>query len=372
MYKPLPYTFLRDCYPSRQFAQWLRGVFTPLLRRRMPTVYYSGFTHRFIPDFVSKYKKEYPYFVKLDIAKFYPSISHQELLVATQMAYKKLIASSFVPKKFKQEFLPQATAFLSRLPLQKVGLPLNSGVSKAWAPLIYVPILLDICKRYELKYVAFVDDFLLLCKDAHTATEVYAALLNGFNNLGLLLNLPKVQSGRLGTQSVEFCGWRFVGGYVGVQESKVQRFRDRIEMIVKRYRRKALNALIKKLNYQILGFGHYYKYGTVKRLYESLDVFISKTIYTHYLRNRVTVEKGAYKRFLKRNGLKELVGLLPTGVKTVTLLKKSTTVSKPKHYQVANDETVSSIPYLEKIIEQQKQMIGLLKDMRKIAKGFEW
>lgn len=371
MYKPLPYTLLRDGYPSRQFAQWLRGTFAPLLKRRMPSVFYAGFSHRFIPDFITRYKKDYPYYIRADFSKFYPSIRHKELIVATQLAYKGLISSSYVPRSFKQEFLPQAQAFLSTLPLDGVGLPLNSGVSKAWAPLIYIPLLLDISRRYDVRYIAFVDDLFFLCKDSHTATQVYTTLHNEARKLGLQLHPHKVNSGRMGSEAVDFCGWRFAGGYISICEEKVERFRTRIGDILRKYQAKPLHLLIKKLNDQILGFGHYYKYGQVKRLYEALDIYISKMVYQQYLRHRVRVVNGAYKRYLRQCGLKSLLELLPSIARKPK--KASSIVPQPraKNHPMHTEESLMSITYLEKLVEQQKQILGLLKDIRRVAIGFE-
>lgn len=136
--KALPYTVQQDSYPSKQFATWLREKFTPLLAKRLPTVLYGGFKQGFIPSFIQKHKKTHPYFVKVDIQKFYPSLSHHHLAVEGQIAYKHLLGLRYVPKSFKKHFLPALDRFFSDLPLQEQGIPLNSGVGKAIAPLIYV------------------------------------------------------------------------------------------------------------------------------------------------------------------------------------------------------------------------------------------
>ena len=109
------------------------------MAKRLPTVLYGGFKHGYVVDYIQKYKHEYPYFLKVDLAKFYPSISHHHLTVETQLAYKKLLGFNYVPKKFKKQLLPKLSHWFGTLPTQYQGVPLNSAMSKALAPLILVP-----------------------------------------------------------------------------------------------------------------------------------------------------------------------------------------------------------------------------------------
>lgn len=175
----------------------------------------------------------------------------------------------------------------------------------------------------------------------------------------------------MGSEAVDFCGWRFAGGYISICEEKVEGFRTRISDLLKKYQAKPLHLLIKKLNYQILGFGHYYKYGQVKRLYEALDIYISKKVYQHYLRARVRVVNGAYKRYLQQCGLKSLLGLLPSVAPKPKKSPIDVAKVRAKEAPMHTEESLMSIAYLEKLVEQQKQIIGLLKDIRRVAIGFE-
>ena len=137
--KPLPYWVQGDSYPTKQAAQWVRDTFKSLMAKRLPTVLYGGFKHGFIAQYIKKHKIEYPYFLKVDIQKFYPSLSHRHLTIEAQMAYKKLLGLPYVPKSFKKEFLPAVHHFFASLPITEQGIPLNSAMSKALACLIYVP-----------------------------------------------------------------------------------------------------------------------------------------------------------------------------------------------------------------------------------------
>lgn len=137
--KPAPYLAQQDSYPSAQAAKWVRETFKPLMAKRLPSVLYGGFKHGYVVDYVQKHKSEYSYFLKLDIDKFYPSISHHHISVETQLAYKKLLGFNYVPKKFKKQLLPKLNHWFSTLQTQYLGVPLNSAMSKALAPLMLVP-----------------------------------------------------------------------------------------------------------------------------------------------------------------------------------------------------------------------------------------
>ena len=100
---------------------------------------YGGFKHGFVAGYVQQHKKDYPYFLKIDIQKFYPSISHHHLRVETQLAYKKLLGLEYVPKKFKKQLLPALQTWFADMPTQYQGVPLNSAMSKALSPLLLVP-----------------------------------------------------------------------------------------------------------------------------------------------------------------------------------------------------------------------------------------
>lgn len=361
----LPYTLLKDDHPSKAYASWLREKFTALLKKRLPTVYYSGFKHSFVTQFIAQYKKNYPFVICLDIAKFYPSISHHQLIVQTQLAYKHLLGLDYVPSSFKKEFLPQAHFYLDRLPLEDQGLPLSSSVSKAWAPLLYVPLLLELKRKFSVKFIVFVDDFWLMCPDSHTMEEVYAYVHNGLRSLALSINHQKVCSGRLGSKEFFYLGYRFAGGYVSIEESRVTAFRDRITHYLKTHKKKPLRSIIKGINHKIRGFGHYYKYAQAKKHYEQLDTFITKTIYSLYLKNPYYIPHGAYRKYLYENGLASLSSIIRTNTKRTSAKSQPT----PHKYQKEPAQTLGLHPsdyqhYFEKLIEQNKQTLGLLKDIR--------
>ena len=354
---------LQESRQSREFAQWLRTKFTPLLRRRLPEVYYSGFRHSYIPDTINRYKNSYPYILRLDIAKFFPSIVHHHLIVQTQIAYKNLLGIGYVPKSFKKEFLPQAFAFIDQLRIDGIGLPITSAVSKAWSPLLYVSALLELKKRYDLRLLVFVDDFWFMCKDQETTERAYVYMVNYLRAIGHTIHPDKVQSGRVGSQPYYFCGYRLSGGHLNVAEDRVATFKEQIVQAIKTNVEKPLAVLIKLINTKIRGFGHYYKFAKVRRQYEILDGYICKHMYLLYLKNRVSIPKGAYRKFLYSIGLQSLLDIYTRDIKQplkafIPTTKKSQSIAVELPWGMGE-----GLEYLNKLITQQKQIIGLLKEI---------
>lgn len=360
----LPYMMLRDSGEAKQFAQWLKDKFTPLLKRRLPEVYYSGFSHSFVPDFINKHKHSYPYIIRLDITKFYPSIPHQHLLVESQIAYRELVNLSYVPKSFKKEFLPQAYAFLNSLPVDDLGLPLTSSVSKAWAPLVYVTILLEMKRRFNIRFIVFVDDFWIMAPDVTVMEKAYTYIVNELRSRQLTVHPYKVSSGRLGSKPFYFLGYKLAGGYISIEQKRIDSFKERIMEVVRQSQSKTIGHLIKLINRKITGFGHYYKYAKAKRIFAQLDRYVIKTINEHYIKGRMIIPRGAYKEYLNCQGLRSLEKIIAP-YESPKIQKKTSNTRTIKPSMEVKTHYIDYTPYLEKLIEQQKQVIGLLKGIQK-------
>lgn len=89
--RPLPYYTTTVTESERKLAQTLRQEFVPLLTRRLPGHHLRGFRHNFIVNTVKQTKKNYPFFLRLDIEAFYPSVHHRDLIVGVQLAWRDLL-----------------------------------------------------------------------------------------------------------------------------------------------------------------------------------------------------------------------------------------------------------------------------------------
>jgi len=75
--RPLPYFTVHSSREENQFAASLGKEFVPKIARRLPRHHLRGFSHDFIISFVKKHKKQYPFFLRMDISGFYPGIPYK-------------------------------------------------------------------------------------------------------------------------------------------------------------------------------------------------------------------------------------------------------------------------------------------------------
>lgn len=261
--RPLPYFSADPQWGECELAASLRQDFRGLVARRLPDHHLVGQRHGSVPAFVARHKKQFPYFVRTDIANFYPAVRHGDLVVGVQLAYRDLLGLGYVPEKFKRRF----------------GVPL----------------------------AVYMDDVLVCCRDAEEAAEIYALIANRLQqDFDLVPNYAKTRSGRFSETALTYCGWRFAGGYAGIAPGKTEAFRTRIDAICRRSREVGTRVLVKRLNATITGFGHYYKYGDVSRRFAELHVYIRRRVRRCLGACAGRIDNGA----LRRLGLRSLCDIL--------------------------------------------------------------
>jgi hypothetical protein len=276
--KPLPYYQSEAMYNERVLAEALRREFVPKIARRLPGHHLKGFTHDFIIGAVKKYKARYPYFLKTDIAKFYPSIRHRDLVSGVQLAFRDLLSLDYVPASFKKKYMGALNGWCRSQPLMR-GIPLGSAVSAIAAPLMLVPLWLQLKRQFRVPFIVFMDDLLVMAENPSQLNEIYRFLVNTLlADYDLSLNMEKTKSGRFSRESVDFCGWHFAGGYASVSPEKAEAFKTRLSGEANRDRKSSTEAFIKRINRSVDGFGNYYKHGDVGKQFEALDVHVRSLV----------------------------------------------------------------------------------------------
>lgn len=134
-----------------------------------------------------------------------------------------------------------------------------------------------------IKFIVFVDDVLFVAQTQRAIQAVYEEFGEFLHSVGLRVNLSKVQQGRFATDVLDFCGYRFAGGYVNISPDKIDAYKKRIvQLALKPGQPFNERAYIKRLNEQIAGFGHYYKCGHVAQTFCRLDGFLRARIREYY------------------------------------------------------------------------------------------
>ena len=169
------------------------------------------------------------------------------------------IGLQFVPDKFKKRFIPPMLSWLDSLPVQYQGLPIGSPVSCLAAPLLLVPVWLDLRQQFGLPLLVYADDIMVFCKTQEECGRIFAWLNKRLHeDYALSLQIDKIRSGRFASTSLDYCGWNFKGGYSRISEKKVEAFKQRVTRFVRQSKGIFQRAFFKRLNRKIDGFGNYY------------------------------------------------------------------------------------------------------------------
>ncbi|MDR3132675.1 MAG: hypothetical protein LBU42_01460 [Prevotellaceae bacterium] len=274
--KPVPYYTQCDTFEFKALADELRALFLPMIERRFDMHHLCGFSHQAIIQYIARWKKDYPYYLRADITKYYPTVHPAKLVAQTQLAYRDLLSLPYVPKKFKDRFFLRMGEWMRSLPMDR-GIPLGSAMSAILAPVALIPVWLALKRRHRenVKLIIYMDDVLVLCREPGLSRSVWQMLSQKlYANLGVELNPDKTKEGRFAGSKIEFCGWSFAGGYARIAENKCRDFKQRVMETIKNTKKNDTRSFIKRVNNKIDGFGNYYKYGHVLRQFHELDAFI--------------------------------------------------------------------------------------------------
>lgn len=297
----LPYFKVRGNTEEKILADFLLRKFRPVVRKKIP----QHFLVQPVPfktlNFIKETSKKYPYFLRFDIRLYYPSVNHQILLKTLPEigggASRRL-------KKYLKKEIPE---FLSQSPYNK-GLPIGSALSYALAGIF----LLSLDFELTNPFLRQADDYLIFCKNK-TQPELLLknTILPKLTELDLEINEKKLKSGKFHRDRVNFIGFNFYAGHFTIEEEKIEEFKKKIAKLTYLTRKKPEKAIIKSLNNQILGFGHYYKFAGCKKAFKELDSFIRMRLRRYLSRNKDTKNRRGNllltNKILKNLGIKSLL-----------------------------------------------------------------
>ncbi len=299
----LPY--FRTTNNNTEISRFLKKKFLARIKNIFPYHYLIQANHSKILKGIKLLSDKYPYFLRLDISMYYPSINHRILIEKLPEIYKK-ISDKPISKRLYKYFKDDIPVFLQKSPYQK-GLPIGSSLSHILAGIFL--LFLDL--RIKNPFLRFNDDYLIFCK---TAKEPELILKNTIvptlNELDLELNYKKLNSGRFHKDKVNFIGFEFFSGHLLIQKEKLEEFKRKITEITRLNRNKSKEAIIKSFNNKIKGFGHYYKLASCKTDFKDLDSFIRMRLRRYLLKQRNLLPKQGNlvltNEYLKQIGLKSL------------------------------------------------------------------
>lgn len=138
-------------------------------------------------------------------------------------------------------------------------------------------------RRLKAKIVNYADDFVICCRG--TADQAMLAMRDMMRRLKLTVNEEKTRRCRLPGETFDFLGYTFGrlwsrrtgGAYLGMRPSQksLRRLRERLHEATSRTTTwKSPEEIARTVNPLLVGWANYFRVGTVKRAWKSVDFYV--------------------------------------------------------------------------------------------------
>jgi RNA-directed DNA polymerase len=235
--------------------------------------------------------------VDADLRDFFGSADHEKLLtlVAQRVADGRVL-------RLIQAMLKAGSYDKGQLFPSERGTPQGSVVSPALSNILLTPFDREMRRRgYQL--TRFADDWVVTCRSAAEAQAAMDAARRILKQLGVELHPQKTRIVHV-RYGFEFLGYKIKAGwkklhlsgskirsqarqdalYAYPKEKSIRRFMDQVRQRTKRTMPLRTEELIAELNPLVRGWGEYYKRAHVRKLFQRLDGWILRRIWSHRYR----------------------------------------------------------------------------------------
>jgi RNA-directed DNA polymerase len=242
--EPKPRMISAAPYRDRVVHHALCNIISPLLEKTMIADSYANRvgkgTHLAIERF-DAYARHYPFVLKCDIKKFFPSIDHEILKqeLRRKIACQRtlwlcdLILDNSNPQEEHLAYFPGDDLFAPTT--RRRGLPIGNLTSQLWGN--YYLNRLDHFVKEKLQrraYLRYVDDFVVFGHSKEELWEVKRQIEVFLQAYRLLLHERKSRVYQC-SEGVTFLGYRMFPGFRLLPSANVRKFRKRTRSKVKEY-----------------------------------------------------------------------------------------------------------------------------------------
>ena len=235
--------------------------------------------------------------VDADLKDFFGSVDHEKLLTLVTQRIADGRVLRLIRAMLKAGSYGQGRLF----PTER-GTPQGGVVSPALSNILLTPLDREMRLRgYQL--TRYADDWVITCKSAAEARAAVDAARRILKQLGVELHPQKTRIVHV-RYGFEFLGYKIKRGhrklhlpeskirsqarqdalYAYPKEKSIRRFMDQVRQRTKRGRPLRTKELIAELNPLLRGWGEYYKRAQVRKLFQRLDGWIRRRIWSHRYR----------------------------------------------------------------------------------------
>ena len=264
--------------------------------------------------------------VDADLKDFFGSVDHEKLLtlVAQRIADGRVL-------RLIRAMLKAGSYGKGRLFPSKRGTPQGSVVSPLLSNILLTPFDQEMrSKGFQL--TRFADDWVITCHSEAEAHAAIAAALRILKELGVELHPQKTRVVHV-QHGFEFLGYKIKRGkrlklssdkirstarsgalYAFPCEKSINRFMDQVRALTRRRVPLKTKELIEGLNPILRGWGNYYKKAHVRKLFNRLNRWIVRRIWSHRFKRwrnfgwRLLPDRRLYRDY----GLVNLIQLIPS------------------------------------------------------------
>src|SRR5271170_2153600 len=264
--------------------------------------------------------------VEGDLKDFFGSVDHEKLLalLAQQIADGRVL-------RLIKAMLKAGSYGKGRLYPTERGTPQGGVVSPVLSNVLLTPFDREM-RRKGYQLTRYADDWVVTCKSAAEARAAIDAAGRILKQLGVDLHPQKTRVVHV-QYGFEFLGYKIKRGkrlylpatkirsqarsgglYAYPREKSIRRFKDEVRRRTKRRVPLATEQLIEALNPLLRGWGEYYKRAHVRRLFNQLDRWIVRRIWSHRFKRwrNCGWKQLPTATLFGEYGLVNLVGLIPS------------------------------------------------------------
>ncbi len=323
--RPLGIPTIRD----RVCQQALKNRLEPIFERTFNDCSFGYRPRRSPHDAMKKIWREIQqgneWIVDADLRDYFGTVDHEKMIdmVAEQVSdgrildlVRKMLKAGYIDKKRRYE--------------TKAGTPQGSVISPLLSNIYLTPFDNAMTEK-GFKLTRFADDWLVVCKSRAEAEKALKTAKAELEKLGLSLHPGKTRIANI-KWGFEFLGYKIKQGkgfklpkdkiktatnplnlYAFPADKSIKRFMDTIRLRTKRKIPITLKELIEGINPVIRGWGTYYRKAHVRKLFNKLDRWIIRRLWSHRLKRwrNVGWKKYSTKRLYEEYGLVNLIQLIP-------------------------------------------------------------
>jgi group II intron reverse transcriptase/maturase len=263
--------------------------------------------------------------VDADLKDYFGSVNHELLidLIARKVSDGKIL--KLIRDMLEAGYVEEGNLFQS-----KKGTPQGAVISPLLSN-IYLTPFDNVMTSKGYRLVRFADDWVVTCKSKQEALEALRDAQQILEKLGLRLNPDKTRITHI-KWGFEFLGYKIKQGkghslsaekrktkgnqmnlYAVPRDKSIQKFKDEIRKRTKRKTPLTMKELIDGINPVIAGWGNYFKKAHVRGLFNQLDRWIIRRLWSHHYkrwRNSGWKKYPAHELYAKY-GLVNMVRMIP-------------------------------------------------------------